>query len=223
MLPGGDEAPRYSIPVVTYMLIGVNVGVFIYGGLMLDPQAYDMLVLRYGFIPALLIRKPLDGLVRMVTSMFLHADFLHLLGNMFFLYVFGDNVEDRMGHAKFMLFYILFGIIADITHFAIDPASIIPAIGASGAISGVMGAYLMMFPFARVRVLYRFFMFRLPAVVYLGFWFLLQLFESMLPYYTGIAYWAHIGGFVAGVVATILFFRRKRRRTAQYHCYYYYA
>lgn len=220
MFPAGDETERYTHPIVTYMLIGINFGVFLleYS----DPWTYEIMILRYGFIPRLLLINPLEGVFRMLTSMFLHADIMHIFGNMVFLYVFGDNVEDRMGHGKFLIFYIIFGIIADIAHFLIDPVSTIPAIGASGAISGVMGAYMVMFPFSRVRVFYRFFMVRLPAIVYLGFWFLLQLLESMLPGYTGIAYWAHIGGFLAGMVVA-LFFRKKRRRRASTQYYYYYV
>lgn len=218
MFPVGDETERYTHPIVTYMLIGINSGVFLleYS----DPWTYEIMILHYGFRPRLLLINPLQGVFRMLTSMFLHADIMHLFGNMFFLYIFGDNVEDRMGHVKFLIFYIIFGIVADIAHFLIDPVSTIPAIGASGAISGVMGAYVVMFPFSRVRVFYRFFMARLPAIVYLGFWFLLQLLESMLPSYTGIAYWAHIGGFLAGMVVA-LFFRKKRRRRALAEYYYY--
>ncbi|MCS7138724.1 MAG: rhomboid family intramembrane serine protease [Crenarchaeota archaeon] len=219
MFPAGDEAESHTHPIVTYMLIGINVGVFFleYS----DPWTYELMILRYGFIPRLLTINPLDGFLRMLTSMFLHADIMHIFGNMVFLYIFGDNVEDRMGHVKFLIFYIIFGIVASLAHFMIDPTSKIPAIGASGAISGVMGAYMVMFPFSRVRVFYRFFMVRLPAVVYLGFWFLLQLLESMLPDYTGIAYWAHIGGFLAGVVVAP-FFRKKRRRQTIVQYYYYY-
>ncbi len=215
MFPAGDEAERYTHPIIVYMLIGINVGVFLLESS--DPWAYELTILRYGFVPRLFTINPLDGFFRMLTSMFLHADIMHLLGNMFFLYVFGDNVEDRMGHGKFLLFYIVFGIVADLAHFMIDPSSPIPAIGASGAISGVMGAYMVMFPLARVRVFYRFFMARLPAVVYLGFWFLLQLLESMLPGYSGIAYWAHIGGFLAGVVVAPFFRKRRRRAVIQYY------
>lgn len=218
MFPAGDETERYTYPIVTYMLIGINVGVFLLE--FSDPWTYELMIERYGFIPRFLTINTFDGFFRMLTSMFLHADIMHIFGNMLFLYIFGDNVEDRMGHSKFLFFYIVFGIVADLAHFMIDPASTIPAIGASGAISGVMGAYMVMFPLARVRVFYRFFMVRLPAVVYLGFWFLLQLLESMLPGYTGIAYWAHIGGFIAGMVVAP-FFRKKRKRQALTQYYYY--
>lgn len=220
MFPAGDETPRYSHPIVTYMLIGINVGVFIIEWFMLDYSGYRFVILQYGFIPRVLTVNPAEGVFRMLTSMFLHADPLHILGNMVFLYIFGDNVEDRMGHVKFLFFYLFFGVAASLMHYAIDPASIMPAIGASGAISGVMGAYLVMFPFARVRVFFRFLFIRLPAVFYLGFWFLLQLVESMLPDYTGIAYWAHIGGFIAGMIIALLFFRRKPSRPAAQHYYY---
>jgi len=217
MFPTGDETKRYTHPIVIYMLIGINVGVFILE--LSDPWAYELMILDYGFIPRLLTINPVEAILRMFTSMFLHADILHIFGNMLFLYVFGDNVEDRMGHGRFLFFYLFFGVVADLAHFMIDPTSITPAIGASGAISGVMGAYMVMFPFAKVRVFYRFFMVRLPAIVYLGFWFLMQLFESMLPEYTGIAYWAHIGGFVTGVIVALLFFRRERRHRIVFQYY----
>jgi membrane associated rhomboid family serine protease len=222
MFPGGDEAPRYTHPIVTYMLIGINVGVFIIEWFILDELGYELAIFHYGFIPWVLTVNPVDGVLRMFTSMFLHADPFHIIGNMLFLYIFGDNVEDRMGHVKYFFLYLFFGVAASLMHYAVDPASTIPAIGASGAISGVMGAYLVMFPYARVRVFYRFFMVRLPAVVYLGFWFLMQLLESMLPGYTGIAYWAHIGGFITGMIVALLFFRRKRARSTVQYSYYYY-
>ncbi|MEM2929318.1 MAG: rhomboid family intramembrane serine protease [Thermoproteota archaeon] len=220
MFPTGDETKRYTYPIIIYMLIGINTGVFILE--FSDPLTYEQMILQYGFIPRLLTLDPFEGMLRMFTSMFLHADILHIFGNMLFLYVFGDNVEDRMGHVKFLFFYLFFGVAAGLAHFMIDPISIVPAIGASGAISGVMGAYMVMFPFAKVRVFYRFFMVRLPAVVYLGFWFLMQLFESMLPEYVGIAYWAHIGGFLAGMIVALLFFRGERKRPAAPYSYYNY-
>lgn len=221
MFPTGDETKRYTYPFIIYMLIGINTGVFILE--LSDPWTYERMILQYGFIPMLLTLNPIEGVFRMFTSMFLHADILHIFGNMLFLYIFGDNVEDRMGHVKFLFFYLLFGVAAGLAHFMINPHSIVPAIGASGAISGVMGAYMVMFPFARVRVFYRFFMVRLPAVVYLGFWFLMQLFESMLPEYVGIAYWAHIGGFIIGVIVALLFFRRERKRPVVQYYYYNYS
>ncbi|MGQ9596376.1 MAG: rhomboid family intramembrane serine protease [Thermoproteota archaeon] len=217
MFPTGDETPRYFFPIVTYMLIGINVGVFIMEMFTLD---YEFVILHYGFIPIVLTMNPIDGVFRILTSMFLHADLLHIFSNMLFLYIFGDNVEDRMGHVKFLFFYLFFGMAAGIMHFVIDPNSMMPAIGASGAISGVMGAYLVMFPYSRIRVFYRFFFIKLPAVLYLGFWFLMQLFESMLPEYTGIAYWAHIGGFIAGMIIALAFFRKSRRQATQTYYYY---
>lgn len=218
MFPTRDETSRYLFPIVTYMLIGINVGVFIMEMFTLD---YGFIILRYGFIPIVLRMNPIDGIFRILTSMFLHADLLHIFGNMLFLYVFGDNVENRMGHVKFLFFYLFFGMAAGITHFVIDPNSMTPAIGASGAISGVMGAYLVMFPYSRIRVFYGFFFIKLPAVLYLGFWFLMQLFESMLPEYTGIAYWAHIGGFIAGMIIALAFFRKSRRQATRTYYYYY--
>ncbi|MEJ2219161.1 MAG: rhomboid family intramembrane serine protease, partial [Gemmatimonadota bacterium] len=156
-----------------------------------------------------------------LTHMFLHAGWLHIIFNMWFLWIFGDNVEDRMGRARFLAFYLLCGLVAATTQMLVTPGSTIPSVGASGAIAGVMGAYLFLFPKARVIVLLPIFFFpfffELPAIVYLIFWFGLQLFSGTLAlarpeHVGGIAFWAHVGGFTAGVVLYRLFLVRQKRR-----------
>lgn len=164
-------------------------------------------------------------------TMFLHGGFMHLIGNMWFLYLFGDNVEDAMGHLRFLLFYLLSGIAATIAHVSVQPLSPIPVVGASGAISGVVGAYFVMFPTARVLTLVPIFFFIadvvvLPAIVFIGLWFLFQFWSGMLslavPHLGGVAWWAHIGGFITGLIlAPIMRERGKpiryRVRTYRYH------
>lgn len=151
----------------------------------------------------------------LLTSMFLHADIFHIGGNMIFLYVFGDNIEDDFGHLRFLLFYLLCGLLADLAHILSLTTSsdlLIPTLGASGAISGVLGAYIVMYPRARILtlLLFRFFyVVPIPAVIFLGFWFLLQVLYTFLGMDGGVAYWAHIGGFAAGVIIA-LFFKKSR-------------
>jgi len=152
------------------------------------------------------------------TSMFLHADIFHIAGNMLFLYVFGDNVEDAFGHFRYLLFYIICGLAADFAHILslTTPAELaIPTLGASGAISGVMGAYILMYPRARIRTLilaYFIAVVSIPAFFFLGFWFLLQLLYTWVDIAGGVAYWAHIGGFIAGMILALILRRRKRKR-----------
>jgi len=154
----------------------------------------------------------------LVTSMFLHANIPHIVGNMLFLYVFGDNVEDAFGHLRYLLFYLICGLAADFVHIVslTTPADLaIPTIGASGAISGVMGAYILMFPRARIQTLvfaYFIAVVRIPAFFFLGFWFLLQLLYAWIDLGGGVAYWAHIGGFAAGMFLALIFRRRKRKQ-----------
>jgi len=160
------------------------------------------------------------------TSMFLHADIFHLGGNMLFLYIFGDNVEDAFGHFRYLLFYLICGLAADFVHILslTTPGElVIPTLGASGAISGVMGAYILMYPRARVRTLvlaYIITVVSVPAVFFLGFWFLLQLLYAWLDMGGGVAYWAHIGGFVAGTVLALIVRRKKRKQLKPVTPYY---
>jgi membrane associated rhomboid family serine protease len=218
MIPLRDYNPASSRPVVTVLVILACVAVFLYMTFGLDSQAAQgRFVLTYGVTPAVLATSA--GLVAaaptLVTSLFLHGGWLHLLGNMLYLWIFGDNVEDRMGHSGFLVFYLLVGVIAGLAHVMVNPTSRVPLIGASGAIAGVLGAYLVLFPRARVRSL-AFFGFYLttisvPAIVMLPLWFLFQFlagWQSLGASGTGVAWWAHVGGFLAGLVLVFVFARR---------------
>lgn len=208
MIPIRDENPTRRVPVVTIALIGINALVFLYQ-VVQPPEAQREFVLAFGAIPLLLIRDfhllpqfPTHGL-SLITSMFLHGGFLHLGGNMLYLWIFGNNVEDYLGRPRFVLFYLLCGMAAALTHTLTNMASPVPMIGASGAISGLLGAYLLLYPRANVVVMIWFFFFlrfvRIPAFIVLGLWFLMQL-PGALGESGGIAFFAHIGGFVFGLL-----------------------
>ena len=223
MFPLKDRNPTRRIPIVTISLIVLNVVVFLYQ-LSLG-RDLEQFFERFGAVPQSIMScmSPMEFLpgvlLPMTTSMFLHGGWLHLIGNMLYLWVFGENVEDKLGRPQFVVFYLLCGIIASGLHIVIDPTSSVPMVGASGAISGVLGAYLLMFPGARVVTVIPIFVFlqvaELPALVVLGFWFVIQFFNGMLSLgyeaggMGGVAWWAHIGGFVAGVIL-VLPFRRFR-------------
>jgi membrane associated rhomboid family serine protease len=221
MLPLKDTIPARSFPVVNWLLIAANVVLFLVE-LSLGPDA-EALIAALGVVPARLLTSPTpDQLATLVTSMFLHGGWLHLLSNMLALYIFGDNVEDRLGHGGYAVFYLLCGLAAGLTHIFFNQNSPVPTIGASGAISGVLGAYFLLFPTARVITLIPIFILpwivEIPALVYLGFWFLSQLFNGALEIvagaqsYGGVAWWAHAGGFIAGLVLVGLFARRQYLR-----------
>jgi membrane associated rhomboid family serine protease len=204
MFPIRDHNPSLKTPYVTYALIAVNVLVFIsYWPLMSDPRAINAFFGTYAMIPAS-ISSGADW-PTMVTSMFLHGGWMHLGGNMLFLWIFGDNLEEELGHIRFLGFYLLCGVLAAVAHVISAPYSGVPTVGASGAIAGVMGAYLLMFPKARVDVLFIFIVFfkifPVPAWIMLGIWFALQLFNGVGvdPQAGGVAYWAHAGGFLVGL------------------------
>jgi|SRR5229473_2232572 len=211
MLPLSDRNPSRTTPVVNYLLIAANVLVFLWE-LSLGPDIErDLFVVS--FVPARFWVAPFYpvNLIRILMSMFLHGGWLHLGGNMLYLWIFGDNIEDRLGHVKYAIFYLLCGGIATLTHAFVNPDSRIPSIGASGAIAGVLGAYILLFPRAQVTTLIPIFVFitirEIPAVIVLGFWFVLQLFTGVasvgIPEAQnagGVAYFAHIGGFVAGMI-----------------------
>lgn len=175
----------------------------------------------FGFIPYVFFQHPWH-ILPLFTAMFLHGGLMHLFGNMLTLWIFGDNVEDTMGHGRYVIFYFTCGIFASLTHAIFNPSSTLPSIGASGAIAGVMGAYMIYFPHARVLTLVPIFFFlqlmEIPAFLFLGLWFFLQFFSGTLAltstFYQagGVAWWAHIGGFVAGIVLGMLFRRRDGRR-----------
>jgi len=209
MIPLKDTIRARSFPIVNWILIGVNILVFLIE-VRLGSNA-EALIDSLGMVPAHLLAVPSLGQgLTIFTSMFLHGGWLHLLSNMLALYIFGDNVEDRVGHGRYVVFYLVCGLAAALTHIAFNSSSRVPTIGASGAISGVLGAYFILYPRARVTTLIPLFILpwfvEIPAIAYLGFWFLSQLFNGALSIvsgaqmYGGVAFWAHVGGFLAGLL-----------------------
>lgn len=221
MIPLRDTVPARSFPVVNWLLIALNVLMFVII-LSLRSDA-EGLVAALGLVPKRLLTDPQPWeFVTPFTSMFLHGGWAHLIGNMLALYVFGDNVEDRMGSGRYLVFYLLCGLVAAFAHVVVNAESAVPTIGASGAISGVLAAYLVFYPAARVITLVLLFFLpwfvEIPATIYLGFWFLSQLWNGVLTVVKGqqamggVAWWAHVGGFVAGLAFGPLFARRPLRR-----------
>ena len=210
---GDDDSARRSFPMVTYALIALNVLFFL-----VELNGGDAFIRQWAFIPARFGQDPAGNVGTIFTSMFMHGGWLHLGGNMLYLWIFGDNVEDEFGPIKFLLFYLACGIAAIFAQYVVLPQSNLPNVGASGAIAGVLGGYLLLFPQARVRVLLRNQIVALPALVVLGLWIVLQVFSgvgSIAPTSQtqdtgGVAYMAHVGGFVAGFVLTLLL--RDRRQ-----------
>jgi len=210
---GDDDSARRSFPIVTYALIALNVLFFL-----VELNGGDAFIRQWAFIPARFGQDPSGNVATIFTSMFMHGGWLHLGGNMLYLWIFGDNVEDEFGPIKFLLFYLACGIAAIFAQYVVLPQSSLPNVGASGAIAGVLGGYLLLFPQARVRVLLRNQIVALPALVVLGLWIVLQVFSgvgSIAPTSQtqdtgGVAYMAHVGGFVAGFVLTMLL--RDRRQ-----------
>jgi len=202
-----DDSQRRTLPVVTYILIITNV-LFFLGEL----SAGDQFIQKWAFIPARFSADPARYSVTIFTAMFMHGGWLHLFSNMLFLWIFGDNVEDRFGHVQFLIFYLMVGVAATFAQFALSPESTIPNVGASGAIAGVLGAYILLFPQTRVNVLLGRQIVAMPAVVVLGLWIVLQLFSGVgsiaqtdeTAKVGGVAYMAHIGGFFAGLILTFL-------------------
>ncbi|MFZ5874960.1 MAG: rhomboid family intramembrane serine protease [Nitrospirota bacterium] len=220
MIPIRDENPTTITPIVTVTLIVVNVAVFLYQ-LSLGREG-DAFVAVFGAVPLALFGgetfSPVPPFLTLLTAMFLHGGLMHLVGNMLYLWIFGNNIEDSMGHGRFLVFYLLCGVAAAYAHAVTAPESTIPMIGASGAISGVLGAYLLLFPRARVltwiplgllsRLEY------IPAAWVLGFWIVLQFLNGTFSYGRaggGVAWFAHVGGFVAGLALVYLFIRRRPR------------
>ena len=225
MIPIRDDQPRYSTPYINSFLIGLNLLIFLFEA-SLDPASLKALIYQLGIVPAHLTAflsgspnySPLAIALPFFASMFLHGSWMHVIGNMWFLYIFGDNVEDYLGHFQYLVFYLLVGLIAMATQIVLDPHSGLPTIGASGAIAGVLGAYFVLYPRARVLTWFFVFIIHIPAWVMLGYWFVLQFLSgtaTSLAYegrnVGGIAFWAHVGGFVAGVVLIKLFSERQRR------------
>jgi membrane associated rhomboid family serine protease len=234
MFPIKDDQPRYSTPYVNSFLIGLNILIFLFQWLQgaSDPQGAELFAKQYGEVPAHLAaflagshRYSLEQVVLpFFTSMFLHAGWLHVLGNMWFLYIFGDNIEDYLGHFTYLVFYLLCGVLAMSTQVAVYPHSNVPTVGASGAIAGVLGAYFILYPRARVLTWFFVFVFYIPAWVMLGYWFVLQFLSGAQSLSMaargrdvgGVAFWAHVGGFVAGMVMVKLFPERRRRNPYAY-------
>jgi membrane associated rhomboid family serine protease len=231
MFPIRDDQPRYSTPYVNIFLIALNILVYLFQA-SLDPQSYELFARQFGVVPSHLAaflagspRYPLGAIViPFFTSMFLHAGWMHVLGNMWFLYIFGDNVEDHLGHFQYLIFYVLCGLLAMATQVAVYQNSNLPTVGASGAIAGVLGAYFILYPRSRVLTWFFVFVLYLPAWIVLGEWFVLQFAAgaatlSMAPRgrdVGGVAVWAHVGGFVAGLVMVKLFPERSRRTPYAY-------
>jgi len=218
MIPIRDNLPTHRVPIINYLLIVGNIVAFAWLWLA-SPAQQETLVYEYAIIPSQFSSGIDTGNLRDVfTSMFMHAGWMHLIGNMLYLWIFGDNVEDRMGHIKYLLFYLFGGVFAAAAHIFVNPGSQIPTVGASGAIAAVLGAYLILYPQSRVATFIPlgFFMTlrTVPASIVLVVWFLLQFFEGVLSLGAGdmggVAFWAHIGGFVAGVVIGL--FSRKRTK-----------
>ena len=204
---GDDDTGRRTVPFVTYALIAINVAVFL-----LELQNGDAFIEQWAFVPARFGADPTGNLSTLFTAMFMHGSWMHLGGNMLYLWIFGDNVEDNFGHAKYLFFYLLAGLAATFAQYFIMPSSNVPNLGASGAIAGVLGAYLLMFPQGRVNVLMRGGVVAVPAIMVLGLWFVLQLFSSVGSIANsgsgdvgGVAFMAHVGGFVAGFLMAFLF------------------
>ena len=229
MFPIRDDAPKSTTPFVNYFLIALNTLVFLYEAWGLDARSRNVFVFQFGIVPANITglvagipdASPAGALLPIFTSMFLHGSWLHLIFNMWGLIIFGDNVEDHLGHFRYLLFYVLAGIAAGLVHILFNLYSTIPSLGASGAIAGVMGAYFLLFPSARVLTLVPFFFFYftwLPAWLVLGYWFVVQFLSGAATAITpaqqttgGIAFWAHVGGFLAGLGLIKLFPAQRRR------------
>ncbi len=210
---GDDDTQRRIVPVITYGLIAINVLVFL-----LELSRGTPFIREWAFIPRQFAANPAGEASTIFTAMFMHGGWLHLLGNMLYLWIFGDNVEDNFGSLKFLLFYLLSGIAATFAQFLVMPNSAIPNLGASGAIAGVLGAYLLLYPRGRVTVLTQFGPTYLPAIFVIGLWIVFQLFSGVGSIVTttqtaetgGVAYLAHVGGFFAGLVLAV-FFRAGQR------------
>lgn len=206
---GDDDSEVASAPIVTYALIAANVLFFL-----VELSGGDQFVENWAFIPSHFSQSPATEWPTIFTAMFMHGGWMHLFGNMLYLYIFGDNVEDNFGSVKFLIFYLFAGIAATFAQYVFNEGSNIPNVGASGAIAGVLGAYILMFPQSRVDVLVVRQVISMPAIVVIGFWIVLQLFSGVGSIANtgadvgGVAYMAHVGGFAAGFVIAFLFGRR---------------
>lgn len=206
MIPiGDDNSARKSTPIITWILILLNLLVFF-----MEISGGEAFILKWSFIPAKFLADPAGNAITLFTAMFMHAGWGHLIGNMLYLWIFGDNVEDHIGKVKYLLFYLLCGLGATFSQLLLDPTSDIPNLGASGAIAGVLGAYIYQFPKGKVSVMVGRSVSEMPSLVVIGFWFLLQFFSQVATTASagqgdGVAYMAHIGGFVAGIALAFVF------------------
>jgi membrane associated rhomboid family serine protease len=211
---GDDNSSRRTVPLVTYALIALNVLFFF-----VELSSGDAFIEKWAFIPSRFLANPSGDFLTLFTSMFMHAGWLHLGGNMLYLWIFGDNVEDRFGHLKFTIFYLACGLAAIFAQLAFSAGSNVPNLGASGAIAGVLGAYLLLFPQGKIRVLQGQQVVQVSALIVIGLWFILQFFSGIgsvtgAAQSDGVAYIAHIGGFLAGFVLTFLFRGSRGAQTA---------
>jgi membrane associated rhomboid family serine protease len=206
MLPiGDDDTSRRTVPLVTYALVALNILFFF-----VEQNGGDAFIGKWAFVPSRFVANPSGDFLTLFTSMFMHAGWLHLGGNMLYLWIFGDNVEDRFGHIKFTIFYLLCGLAATFAQLAFSLGSDVPNLGASGAIAGVLGSYILLFPQGRIRVLQGQQVVQMPALLVIGFWIVLQFLSGIgsianTAQTGGVAYMAHIGGFLAGFALTFLF------------------
>ncbi len=211
MLPIRDENPSGIRPMVSYAIIAINFMVFL-----LELVLGNKIIYQYGFIPRLFLEDPAGNSYRLFTSMFLHGGFLHIGGNMLYLFIFGDNVEAALGRVKYLLFYLTCGLGALALHLLFNPYSTIPAIGASGAISGVLAAYMLFYPDARIDTIvfafWMWFLTKIRALYFIGFWFLYQLLIAPMGSAIGVAVWAHIGGFITGLILAAPVRKKIRRK-----------
>ncbi len=222
MIPIRDGIPTRKTPVVNYLLIAVNVLVFLWMFLMPE-STFETMLNKYAMIPAHFADGvTLADIMTIFTSMFMHAGWAHIAGNMLYLWIFGDNVEDRIGHGRYLVFYLVGGVVASLTHLATNWGSDLPTVGASGAIAAVLGAYLVLFPASRIATFIPLGFFSrltvVPAAIVLGLWFVMQLFDGVLALggadVGGVAFWAHVGGFVAGMVMIKLMRTQRGSRAA---------
>jgi membrane associated rhomboid family serine protease len=215
MIPLRDVIPSRTKPGVTISIIIINISIYLFQ-VGLNERTQELFIYSFGVVPAYFTVGSI------FSSMFVHGGLAHLLGNMLFLWIFGDNVEDRMGHLRYVFFYLACGFIAAVSQVALEPQSLVPMVGASGAIAGVMGAYLVLYPHSRVLMLFPFpvFLFELPAIAFLGLWFVVQFLNGIgqLPVFQqdqisgGVAFWAHVMGFVTGLILVVFLRRPERTR-----------
>lgn len=207
MIPLRDSVKSRTFPIVNVTIIVLNL-IFYILEIMVEPYFLNQIFYAYGLVPADVLNAIITGasltpvIISFITAMFIHGGWVHVMGNMLFLWVFGDNIEDRLGHFKYLLFYLVVGVAAGIVHIFTNPTSTVPVVGASGAVAGVLGAYIIAFPRSRILALVPILV-EIPAVIFIAFWFVIQLFNGVASLggaANSVAWWAHVGGFIAGVL-----------------------